>query len=198
MYGVDIVPRHNYPFGMHVGDALTFLERNARRIRRTFQAVHASWPCQTHSALTKGNRARAGWEDAHADLITPGRALMDAVGLPYVIENVAGAPIRKDLSLCGEMFGLQVLRHRFFELGGWHSDQPPHAPHRGRVAGYRHGVWYDGPYYAVYGDGGGKGTVAEWQHAMGIYWTNDRVELAEAIPPAYTKFIGQQLITMLT
>jgi DNA (cytosine-5)-methyltransferase 1 len=95
------------------------------------------------------------------------------------------------------MFGLKVIRHRYFELGGWRARPAAHQPHRGRVAGWRHGKFYDGPYFAVYGDGGGKGTVEQWQDALGIDWTSDRRELAEAIPPAYTEFIGRQLIEAL-
>lgn len=96
------------------------------------------------------------------------------------------------------MFGLGVIRHRYFELGGWSTRNPTHITHRGRVAGYRHGQWFDGPYFAVYGDGGGKGTVAQWQYAMGIDWTADRREIAEAIPPAYTHFIGEQILETIT
>lgn len=91
--------------------------------------------------------------------------------------------MRVDLTLCGEMFGLRVIRHRNFEAGGGLLlDQPPHVPHRGRVAGYRHGQRYDGHYFQVYGSGGGKGSVPEWQQAMGIHWTDVRREIAEAIP----------------
>ena len=71
---------------------------------------------------------------------------------------------------------------------------PPHPPHRGRVAGCRHGEWFDGPYYAVYGTGGGKGTAKQWQEAMGIDWLPYKYELAEAIPPAYTEHIGVQML----
>lgn len=123
--------------------------------------------------------------------------MLEDWGLPYVIENVSGAKLRKDLTLCGEMFGLEVIRHRYFELGNWVMPQPKHIPHRGRVQGYRHGEWFDGPYFAVYGDGGGKGSVADWQRAMGIDWTADKHELAEAIPPAYTQFIARRLRGML-
>jgi DNA (cytosine-5)-methyltransferase 1 len=62
----------------------------------------------------------------------------------------------------------------------------------------RHGKWYTGPYFQVYGEGGGKGTVEQWQQAMGIDWTSDRKEIAEAIPPAYTKYVGWQLMAYLT
>lgn len=96
------------------------------------------------------------------------------------------------VSLCGEMFGLGVLRHRKFELGGWTTTQPAHVKHRGRVRGWRHGKYYDGPYVAAYGNGGGKATVPEMQAAMGIDWTDVRHELTEAIPPAYTQWIGEQ------
>ena len=152
-----------------------------------FDAIHASPPCQGYTALAAvhGNE----WPK----LIEPVRERLDAIGLPYVIENVQGSPIRRDLVLCGEMFGLRVLRHRYFELGGWTMFQPEHVKHRGRVAGWRHGERYEGRYFAVYGEGGGKGSVAEWQDAMGIDWTDDRRELAEAIPPAYTRLIGEEL-----
>ena len=115
-----------------------------------------------------------------------------------LIENVPGARLRRDLTLCGEMFGLGVIRHRHFEVydpGGWKPEQPAHRPHRGPVRGWRHGKWRDGPYVAAYGRGGGKGTVREMQQAMGITWTDRHEELTEAIPPAYTRFIGEQFIT---
>ena len=182
--GVDIDPQPNYPFEFHQGDALQFLARHGRE----FDVIHASPPCQGYTAL------KAVHGNPWPLLIDPVRDLLERVGVPYVIENVQGAPVRRDLTLCGEMFGLGVLRHRYFELGGWSAAQPAHIPHRGRVAGWRHGEYFDGPYFAVYGNGGGKGTIAQWQTAMGIDWTSDRRELAEAIPPAYTEFIGAQLL----
>jgi len=149
--GVDIVAQPRYPFEFIRADALSILADLA--YVRGFDAVHASPPCQAGCALTKGTNAGR----VYPQLIPPTRALLDALGLPYVIENVAGAPVRKDITLCGEMFGLAVIRHRFFELSGWSMPSPRHLPHRGRVAGMRHGVWYSGPYFAVYGDGGGQG-----------------------------------------
>lgn len=200
--GVDLVRPTAYPAGeFHQCDALAVLTAlvafGTWRGHRP-DAVHASPPCQTHSALTKGNRRRDGWQDRHVDLVAATRETLDRTGLPYVIENVQGAPVRRDLTLCGEMFGLAVIRHRYFELGGgWSMEQPAHVPHRGRVAGMRHGEWFTGPYFAVYGEGGGKGTVAQWQAAMGIDWTTDRRELAEAIPPAYTELVGRGLLAAL-
>ena len=184
--GVDIAPQPHYPFEFHQGDALDYLAAHWQE----FDAIHASPPCQASTALTKGtNRGRL-----YVNLIPATREMFAQIDAPTVIENVQGSDVRRDLTLCGEMFGLGVIRHRYFELGGWSAEQPRHRPHRGRVSGYRHGQWFDGPYVAVYGDGGGKGSVPEWQHAMGIDWTDVRKSIAEAIPPAYTEYVGRQLI----
>lgn len=193
--GVDHVEPSMYAGDEFIrDDAIAFLACRGRE----FDAIHASPPCQASSALTKGNRRRAGWEDGHFDLIPITRALLDHIGRPYVIENVQGAALRRDLTLCGLMFGLRVFRHRYFELGGWVATAIPHPSHRGhRVAGWRHGVRYDGDMVAPYGDGGGKGTPAEWAAAMGIDWTLDKHELREAIPPLYAEFVGTQLFDLL-
>lgn len=188
--GWDIEQVDDYPFELVVGDITTITPDYLDQ----FDAVHISPPCQSQTALTKGtNKGRE-----YPNLIPFARQLVDAWGGPAVIENVQGSELRRDMTLCGEMFGLNVLRHRYFEFHGWMPDaQPAHVPHRGRVAGYRHGAWYDGPYFAVYGDGGGKGSVDQWRDAMGIDWTRDRKNLAEAIPPAYTEFIGAQLAAQI-
>jgi hypothetical protein len=188
--GVDINAQPNYPFTFHQGDALTYLADHWHE----YDAIHASPPCQASAALTKGTNAGRDYPQ----LIPATRAALAATPVPTVLENVQGSDLRRDLTLCGEMFGLAVIRHRYFELGRWFAMEPPHTPHRGRVAGYRHGQRFDGPYFQVYGEGGGKGTVAQWQDAMGIDWTNDRRELAEAIPPAFAQHIGEQLLTHLT
>lgn len=187
--GVDIEPQPDYPYEFIQADAFDALDW-MRPLR--FAAIHASPPCQASSALTKGtNRGRQ-----YEQLIPATRARLETTGLPYVIENVQGSDLRRDLTLCGEMFGLGVLRHRYFECS-FPVQQPAHQPHRGRVRGWRHGTYFDGPYLAVYGEGGGKGTVAEWQTAMGIHWTDDRKSIAEAIPPAYTRFVGVWLMAHL-
>ncbi|NUK08662.1 DNA cytosine methyltransferase [Streptomyces lunaelactis] len=195
--GIDIVPRPNYPFPMHQGDALARLAAliASGEIER-YTLAHASPPCQDKCALTVGTNQSRGWGGTHQDLVAPTRELLEATGLPYVIEQPNGrAKIRKDLTLCGEMFGLGVIRHRNFELGGWSTVRPAHVQHRGRVRGYRHGQYYDGPYVAGYGNGGGKPTVPELQEAMGIDWTDVREELTEAIPPAYSEWIGRAFLT---
>ncbi len=195
--GVDREPQPDYPFTFVEGDALEYAGRHAA----DFAAVHGSPPCQTHSALTKGNRAR-GWVDTHVDMIEATRSLLDAAGRPYVLENVEGSPLRRDLILCGLQFGLRVFRHRYIELGGWSVEEPlrctgraGRGAHRGyRVAGWRHGVRYEGNLVAPYGHGGSKGTPREWAEAMGITWTLNRHSLAEAIPPSYTEWIGVRLL----
>ncbi|NUK60247.1 DNA cytosine methyltransferase [Streptomyces lunaelactis] len=197
VHGIDIAHRPNYPFPYHQGDAL---ERLAHLICtgeiERYTLVHASPPCQDKCALTVGTNRSRGWGGTHQDLVAPTRELLDATGLPYVIEQPNGrAKIRKDLTLCGEMFGLGVIRHRNFELGGWSTPRPAHVEHRGRVRGYRHGTYYDGPYVAGYGNGGGKPSVPELQEAMGITWTDVREELTEAIPPAYSEWIGRAFLT---
>ncbi|RKE09700.1 DNA cytosine methyltransferase [Catellatospora citrea] len=193
--GVDHVPRPDYcGDDFHQGDAVAFALAHGAK----FDAIHASPPCQDHSLLTRSNRTRDGWTDRHVDLIPATRAAVMASGRPWVMENVVGATLRPDLVLCGLMFGLRVFRHRLFETHGFATLMPPHPAHRGhRVAGWRAGVRHDGDMFAVYGDGGGKGTTEQWQAAMGIDWTTDREAIAQAIPPAFTRFIGEHLLTAL-
>jgi DNA (cytosine-5)-methyltransferase 1 len=184
---VDIAPQPDNPF--------PFIQLDLRELDpeflREFDLIHASPPCQRDAAITRGTNQRL--RHTYPDLIGPTRGLLEAAGIPYVIENPAARP---DVVLCGEMFGLRVIRHRRFELGGWETERPEHLAHRGKVIGVRHGVRITeetgGYYYAVYGNGGYKGTVPQWQDAMGIHWTNNRKSIAEAIPPAYTQWVGNR------
>jgi DNA (cytosine-5)-methyltransferase 1 len=175
------------------GGALPFRMKDGSTLYVTAQDivfVHTSPPCQAANPLTTGTNAGLYY---HPQLIPEARDLLVQLGIPFVIENTAGAPIRKDLTLNGDMFGLDVWRPRWFEFGnGFSVPQPPgpRKPSRGRVRGWRHGEYFDGPYVAVYGKGGGKASVAEAQRAMGIDWTDNWLSLTEAIPPAYTEYIG--------
>lgn len=189
--GVDSAPQPDYCGDEFVrGDAVEFIRDHGG----DFDFVHVSPPCQGYTALTVGLNQAMGWDAAmgYPKLIPDVRAACIATGRPYVIENVQGSPLRVDTLLCGASFGLRVLRHRYFETGRWHTRAPTHIPHRGKVAGYRHNKKFEGPYFAVYGRGGGKGTVAQWQEAMGIDWTTSRYSLAQAIPPAYTAWLAGQ------
>lgn len=185
--GVDIVSRRRYPFTLVVADAVGYLKRliDSGEIDR-YKFVHASPPCQDQCTLTLGTNAG---KFEYPNFYAPIKQLMELSGIPGVIENPQARP---DVTLCGEMFGLGVLRHRKFELVNWSTPKPDHVKHRGRVKGWRHGVYYDGPYIAAYGKGGGKGSVAEMQDAMDIHWTDKHEELTEAIPPAYTEWVGRR------
>ena len=188
--GVDIADQPDYPGTFIQGDALAYLAAHGHE----YDAIHASPPCQASSALSKGTNKG----NYYLNLIPATRALLALHKVPTVIENVQGSDLRRDLTLCGEMFGLQVIRHRYFEVSGFAALPTPHKPHRGVIKGWNHGKLNpDGVYYQVYGAGGRKGTVAEWQVAMGIGWTSNRKSIAEAIPPAYTRFIGGQIMTRL-
>jgi DNA (cytosine-5)-methyltransferase 1 len=177
--GVDIKPQPHYPFEFHRGDALEFLELFDLA---DFDAIHASPPCQAYSWAAKR------WNRPRTDLIPETRRLLATSGLPYVIENVVGAPLVEPIVLCGAMFDLEVIRHRLFESNVWLFSMP-HPPHRGTVK--------DGTYITVAGHGGdnirGRGSRKVKRRAMGIDWMTD-AELNEAIPPAYTEWIGRRIL----
>jgi hypothetical protein len=189
--GVDKAPQPDYCGDDFVEmDAVKFLKKHRRR----FDAAHASPPCQDFCLLTVGNRAK-GLFDNHQNLIPQTRkALLDS-GRLWSMENVMTAPVRNDLELCGLMFGLPLFRHRKFELHGFTAQAPAHPSHRGhRVKGWRQGVFHDGDIYGVYGSGGGKGELKEWQTAQGIDWTKNFHSLAEAVPPAYGRVVGEAMM----
>lgn len=194
--GIDINPQPNYPFDFIQMDALEWLEsfsltRHGWKVH--FAGIHASPPCQAFSRRTPN-------KENHPDLITPLRPLLEETGLPYVIENVEGAPLHNPSLLCGSMFGLDVRRHRLFETN-W-SLCVPRCDHERQDACkkyliYDHKKWYWTSVVPVYGSGGRK-AVEYWPSAMGCGDTWDdcwmtREELAESIPPAYTEYIGGEL-----
>lgn len=192
--GVDIKPQPDYCGDEFIqADAIRWMIKNRRR----FDAVWASPPCQAHSLLTKGNRAK-GLFDNHQDLIPFTRRALERTEKPWVMENVPHAPMRKDLELCGLMFDLRVFRHRIFELSGFSVPQLPHIPHGDhRVKAWRHGALRDGDMMGVYGSGGMKGDLVQWQDAMGIHWSKSWHGLSEAVPPAYSELIGRHLLKQL-
>lgn len=199
--GVDVVKHAEYCGDAFVeGDAIEYIEAHGHE----YDAIVAGPPCQSSSALTRGNRKRKTTKvpssHGHVNLIPQTRRALAATGKPYIIENVQGSELRRDVTLCGLMFDLKVFRHRYFEMGnGAPIAAPAHRPHAGhRVAGWRHGVKYDGDMVAVYGDGGGKGSLADWQAAMGIDWITDKALIAEAIPPAYFHYLGGLLLQHLS
>lgn len=193
--GVDKKPQPNYPFEFVEDDALEYLARCGR----DYDAIHASPPCQTYSKLRSLGIARNGKYPDHPDLVDATRLLLKETGKPYIIENVVGAPLENPITLCGSMFNLKVYRHRLFETN-WPVAAPSHSPHRDQTPSAGNGVSPKG-FISVCGTGGVKGfTESEilryWQMAMGIDWMS-REEMAQAIPPAYTEYIGQRLMRFL-
>ena len=176
--GVDIAPQKHYPFEFHQADALEFCREHGHE----FDAIHASPPCQRWSECTPlESRGK------HPDLIGPVRDLLVQIGKPYVIENVDGARrmLRSPRMLCGTMFGLPIWRHRWFELSGvaWGPMKCRHNGHPVLVCGSGHGR--------------GEAKVPQMIEVMQTPWMKVRKEVRQAIPPAYTEFIGKQLIRAL-
>ncbi len=217
--GVDIKPQPHYPFKFAQLDALMTLDallaggfmhvgpQNGGGNGPTggyfflddFAAIHASPPCQAY--IQRNKNLVTKWPR----LIEPMRCRLEAAYLPFVIENVPAAPLRAAISLCGTGFGLPLLRHRIFETSFRLTEWAPPCNHWGTVAsgdfagvyafggkGHRHGRDDEGN--KVRDPGSAPGPA--WEVAMGIDWMT-RDELSQAIPPAYTEFIGKQLMAAL-
>lgn len=187
--GVDIKPQPNYPYEFRCLDAIEMLRcltDEGVLPWDPFDAIHASPPCQAYSQAT----AYHGTQNNHPDLVEPTRELLDATGLPWVMENVPGSPVAKHVLLCGEMFGLRLHRHRYFETGGgFHCMQPLHQAHHLKGALHNCDV-RDGHARLVAGNYADHESASE---AMGIDWMT-RNELRQAVPPEYTELIGHQLM----
>jgi len=187
--GVDIEPQPHYPFEFVQADALAYCAAHGHE----FDAIHASPPCQGYSPLafvTNRDMSR------YPKMVEQVRAALVATGAPYVIENVPRAPLINPLVLCGTMFGLLTHRHRAFEMS-----HPiyfcPAVCNKARVkvpgTGHHLGFYKSNGMVTV------AGHMTSRKHgsvAMGIDWMT-RDELAEAIPPAYTEYIGKQIIQCL-
>jgi DNA (cytosine-5)-methyltransferase 1 len=187
--GVDNRPQPRYPFPFVQADALAPPFDLSR-----FDLIWASPPCQAYSAATISHRLAGR---AYIDLVEPVRRLLAETGRPSVIENVPGAPIRADFKLDGTMFeGLKVVRERWFECSFWALSPP---------SGRWPGICIKGGYYSVTGHdgsqslrkaGGPRNTAAKWREAMGIDWMT-RDGLTQAIPPAYSEFIGRAALNYI-
>lgn len=197
--GVDKNPQPFYPFEFVQGDAVIALYKYGH----CFNFIHASPPCQafSHSAAQFRN---IGYQ--YPNYIPATRHLMNESGKPGIIENVMAAPVARDLVLRGDQLGLKVLRARKFEMVNVFHMWPV-------ITGHVAGSVADGDYISVFGKGGyrkskhqrpgwrpkfHKGSILEdWKFAMGMPWVHDYGGLAEAIPPAYTRYIGLQLFSTL-
>lgn len=180
--GVDINDDHRYPYNFIHADVfklpLSFFEK--------FDLIHASPPCQHYTWATK-----KADRNKHPDLVEKTRHLLKKTGKPFIIENVVGAPVRKDLILCGEMFGLRVLRHRIFEIEGFTVLSPHHPKHRDTII---NSSGRKRSYYASIAGHGGESysyNINDWKKAIGIDWVNDKKHLTQMIPPKYSEYIGK-------
>jgi DNA (cytosine-5)-methyltransferase 1 len=176
--GVDLAPQKNYPFNFILGDALTFPLEG-------YDFVWASPPCQQHTSL------RRVTGKTYADWIAATRARLRAWGGPWVMENVPGAPLTYSAVLCGAAFGLKVYRHRLFE-SNYLLLAPPHVPHRDQTPRAGRGISPKG-FISIAGH---MGHLAYTRQAMGIDWMT-RDELSQAIPPAYSRYLIEQLTPAL-
>lgn len=192
--GVDHKPQKNY---LKSG-ASAFIQADAleycREHGHEFDAIHASPPCQAHTSL------RSMWNSReHPELVGPTRSELLRLGLPFVMENVPGAPLLNASVLCGTMFDLgtgdaELRRHRLFETSFVLSGIPDCKHYaRGRVCGVYGGHGRDRRRVSSVRDGTQQFSTDQRREAMGIDWMNGN-ELSQAIPPAYTEFIGLQLI----
>ncbi len=183
--GVDIKPQKNNPHRFIQADALEYVAQHGHE----YDAIHASPPCQAYSmaAQTQRNQGKV-----YPDLLGPTRTALEATGKSWVIENVPGAPMRSDFKLCGCMFGMKLRRERWFETS-W------------QALVLRATCQHPFPVVSVVGHGtpswvreklGFNPTIKHYREAMGIDWMN-RNELSQAIPPAYTEYIGKFLLQQL-
>jgi DNA (cytosine-5)-methyltransferase 1 len=186
--GVDINPQPHYPFEFHQTDALTYPLDG-------FDAIHASPPCQDHSAL----RNLTGRDNGTGHMVGLMRTRLSLSNTAWVIENVPGAPMRADFRLCGCMFDLPGLRReRWFETS-W------------RGFDLRSPCYHTDDLVTVAGGGGDASpkerarrkrlgippsTIEDKRQAMGIDWMTGN-EMAQAIPPAYTEYLGEQLLATI-
>ena len=176
--GIDIVPQPKYPFPFIRAGAITTLQPDF---------IWASPPCQAHT-LAQRIQGRD-----HPDLIAPTRTMLRASGIPYVIENVPGAPLEKPILLCGAMFGLQTYRHRLFECS-FAIEPPEHPEHVAPIRKMGRPV-QDNEMMHVVGDLSG---VQKARGIMETPWINHWDGLREAVPPAFSEYIGRAALAAIS
>ncbi len=187
--GVDIEPQKRYPFQFIQADALEYLAAHGHE----YDVIHASPPCQEFSTT----KALPNVGD-YPDLIEPVRDLLLATGKPYVMENVPAAPLHNPLLLCGSMFGLALRRHRIFESRPpiWFPPGPCQCSHLYTNSARGYSAFKNGATAITVA--GNNYPLVDGLEAMGIDWMGSRDELSQAIPPAYTEFIGRHMMQYIT
>lgn len=189
VWGIDNQPHPDYPFTLWVADAMDALADTT--FLSQFDVVHTSPPCPRYSVATNAT----GTRDNHPDLIGPVRGALQAWGGPYLIENVPGAPLLSPVLICGWAMGLKhIRRHRLFE-----TNMALMSP--GCLCPFGDAV-------SVFGNSGedrrkSVGEVrkhvplAEVRQLMGVPWMSNRGDVSDAIPPAYTEYLGEQMLALL-
>lgn len=207
--GVDIEPQPHYPFEFHRGDALdiltTVIERQGRGEANAFighiDAIHASPPCQ-HYSVTRHTH-----NNEHPDLVAPTRELLKASGLPWVMENVPGAPMPGALVLCGSEFQLKAFdpatgrdvwlkRHRLFESNVFLVGAGGCSCAGRFIGGVYGGGSSDNNHTKQVRRGGYTPAKQVRAELLGCDWMTMHGQ-SQAIPPAYTEFIGEQLLSAI-
>jgi DNA (cytosine-5)-methyltransferase 1 len=182
--GIDIELQKHYPFEFIQADALEYVEAYGQE----FDYIHASPPCQLFSVCTPQQ-----YKANHKDLITPLRPILRKVGKPYIIENVSGARhmLIDPIMLCGSSFGLKLWRHRYFEI--WPNQIGPAPACRHDLVPIP--ILISGTTSRLCKNGVDQEyTLQQCKEASDIDWMT-REEIDQAIPPAYTKWIGEYLLT---
>ena len=182
--GVDNKPQQNYPYEFIQADALEYLAE----YWEMYDFIHTSPPCQKYTVIN------AIWKRDYPDLIAPTRELLQQTNKPYVIENVRGAPLENPIMLCGTMFGLRVVRHRYFECSPPVLLAPATCNHWLPVVKLGRRPDREKQFAAVTGH---FSDVEYAKRAMGIDWMT-QVELSQAVPPAFTEWIGRQIVEVET
>lgn len=192
--GVDNRPMPNNPHTFIQADALEYVVGHGHE----YEVIHASPPCQAYSRAVTSRSSR--WNDTlgkdEPALVEDVRDILMQLHVPYVIENVPGAPLPSSILLCGTMFGLPITRHRLFECAPFIMS-PGHPRCRGLAKRYAAAVGWDYRDMSVTGKGRAAGTSARWSELLGIDWPMRQRDLKEAIPPAYTEYIGRQLMNVI-
>ncbi len=197
--GVDNKPQKHYPFEFIQADVIEYLNAEIQysldssddlSISLPFDLIHASPPCQSFSVLNNFRKIE------YPNMIKPTRELLKTIGIRYIIENVVGAPLIDPVQICGGYFGLganghYLKRHRLFESNIRLKGTPCNHFEKYAIGIHGGGVWNNNEKKAK--RGGYQGSKEESMEAMDIYWMNRR-ELAQAIPPAYTEYLGKQVM----
>ncbi|MFJ5109349.1 SAM-dependent methyltransferase [Streptomyces sp. NPDC088551] len=187
--GVDIEPQPDYPFAFVQADAVDFIREHGAE----FDLVHGSPPCQAWTPLNAYNHK------TYPELIAPARDAMRSTGRPYIIENVEAArgELIDPVMLCGPMFGLNVYRHRLFETGGFTLTPPQHPAHKRLCVRNGYLPTSERPFMTITGGRHSKAWQRAAANAMGTPWITTIRGVCEAIPPAYSQWIGTRYMATL-